>query len=178
MTYLLDHAASLGADAGLLTLSGSSAGGNMALGAAQMLHFRALSVSAGSEKAKVARGYVGFCPVLNLRLKPEEKLKPLNYPSRDPLSWMMSLYDSYAGPNRKRDWDDARLNTVVARKDTLPADMFFVVAGIDILAHEQLTFVERLRGELEKEEGSEDRRIEARVWEKGFHGWLECEGIL
>jgi hypothetical protein len=51
--------------------------------------------------------------------------------------------------------------------------MLFIVAGIDILMHEQLNFVERIRKEAEAE-GDTDRSAEARVWDKGFHGWLEC----
>ncbi|KAL5392690.1 hypothetical protein DPSP01_000393 [Paraphaeosphaeria sporulosa] len=171
--YLLNHAAAVGADASLLTLSGSSAGGNLALGVAQMLHSQAASMSAAGERGEVARGYVGFYPVLDLRLRPEEKHKPPKFPNTDPLAWMTPLYDSYAEPTRKRDGDDARINVVVSEKETLPANMFFVVAGIDILACEQLAFVERVRGELDKEGGSEERCVEARVWEEGFHGWLE-----
>ncbi|KAL1595226.1 hypothetical protein SLS60_009914 [Paraconiothyrium brasiliense] len=174
VTYLIHHAPNLGADSALLTFSGSSAGGNMALSASQFLHSRAYLSSRDDERAKISRGYVGFCPVLNLRLKPEEKPKPPSFPSRDPLSWMMPLYDSYAGPTRERDWNDTRLNTLVAERSKLPKDMLFVMAGIDILAHEQLFFVERLKGEPEVG-GDLEGSVEARVWDKGFHGWLECK---
>ena len=62
-------------------------------------------------------------------------------------------------------------------KEELPNDIFFVIAGIDILAHEELSMVERLRGEIERDSDADagDRRVQARVWDRGFHGWLECK---
>jgi hypothetical protein len=47
----------------------------------------------------------------------------------------------------------------------------FIVAGIDILVHEQLTFIERVKSEL-KELGDGNRNFEAIVFDRGFHGWL------
>ncbi|KAJ4303668.1 hypothetical protein N0V90_002569 [Kalmusia sp. IMI 367209] len=167
--YLVDHASELGADAELLTIGGSSAGGNMALSTAQYLQASAQSQPG---RTVVARGFMGFCPPVNLRLKPEEKPKPEGFPEKDPFFWMMPLYDAYAGPNRERDWDDARLNTLLMRKEMLPDDLLLIIAGMDILAHEQLEFVERLRNESGSGRAGE-KRVEARVWDKGFHGWLE-----
>ena len=50
-----------------------------------------------------------------------------------------------------------------------------VLAGIDILAHEELTFIERLRREAHDKGIRNEMRFEAMVFEKGFHGWLERE---
>jgi hypothetical protein len=57
--------------------------------------------------------------------------------------------------------------------DELPTNVFFIVAGIDIVAHEQLTFIERVKRELE-ERNDTTRKFEAMVFDKGFHGWLSC----
>ncbi len=51
--------------------------------------------------------------------------------------------------------------------------MLLVVPGIDILVHEQSTFVERLNEEKVKDPKHAGRRIEKLYMEKGFHGWLE-----
>ncbi len=56
-----------------------------------------------------------------------------------------------------------------------------VTPEIDILVHEQLTFVQRLRSEIEaakraggeRANAAESRKIESVLYEKGFHGWLE-----
>lgn len=176
--WVVAHAEQLGADAQLLTVGGSSVGGNLTLSAAQSLYRTSQSSSSGEpsggrpEQSVVPRAFVGFYTPTNFRLRPQEKPRPPNYPTKDPLSFLLPLYDSYAGPNRERDWENARLHPIIAKKEELPPDMLFIAAGIDILLHEQLTLVERLRGELEAE-GDTERRIEIKVWEKGFHGWLE-----
>ena len=51
--------------------------------------------------------------------------------------------------------------------------MCFIIAAVDILLHEQLTFTERLSKEIEAEGGA--RRLQRRVFKEGFHGWLECK---
>jgi hypothetical protein len=70
-----------------------------------------------------------------------------------------------------------RLSPIVAELDTLPKDILFVIAAIDILAHEQLTFIERVKGEIEERGGENEtgRRVVSKVFDKGFHGWLERE---
>ena len=51
-----------------------------------------------------------------------------------------------------------------------------VIPPVDILVHEQVTFVERVRGDIErlqKEGRGEGRRIEVVMPEGAFHAWLE-----
>lgn len=182
--WVLDHAGDVfGADKNLMTLGGASAGGNLALSAAIGLYRKnegketggGCGNGSGSKKESVqAKAFLGFCVPLDFRIKPEEKPKPPNFPSSDPTAFLLPLFDAYAGPSRAENLANPRLNPIVADKATLPGEVLFVVAGIDILLHEQLTFVQRVEGELEKE-GNTGQRIEALVVEKGFHGWLECE---
>jgi hypothetical protein len=75
---------------------------------------------------------------------------------------------------------NSRLSPIIAELDTLPKDILLVIAAIDILAHEQLTFIERVKGEIEERGGEEKtgRKIVGKVFEKGFHGWLEREFSL
>jgi hypothetical protein len=61
--------------------------------------------------------------------------------------------------------------------DELPANVFFIVAGIDIVAHEQLTFIERVKREL-AERNDTSRKFEAMVFDKGFHGWLSRKLLM
>jgi hypothetical protein len=70
-----------------------------------------------------------------------------------------------------------RLSPIVAELDTLPKDLLLIIPAMDILAHEQLSFVERVNKEIEERGGEEatGRRCVSRVFEKGFHGWIECE---
>lgn len=173
VSWLLSHASELNADPNLLTVGGSSVGGNLALSTSQFLYQRSQS----QPNFPIAKGFVGFCPPVNFRLKPQEKPRPPTFPKTDPLSFLVPLFDAYAGPNRARDWNNPRLNNFIASKEVLPKDMLFVIAGIDILSHEQLTFVERMKRELEKE-GNTEQSVEAKVWDKGFHGWLECKLFL
>lgn len=86
------------------------------------------------------------------------------------------MYDVYGGTSRPRCNSDPRLNPIMADIKTLPDDMLFVIAGIDILLHEELTMVERLKNDAAAETAQgRQRRIEGKVYEKGFHGWLERE---
>jgi acetyl esterase/lipase len=171
VSWILENAeAKLNADANLLTMGGSSAGGNLALSAAIELHRRREANGSGP----VVKAMLGFCPLVDLRPKPEEKPRPPNFPTKDPLFWMLPMYDTYPGPSRAQDLANPRINPIIADKETLPEHILFIVAGIDILLHEQLTFIERVRGELEREHNTK-RRVEAKLIEKGFHGWLECK---
>ncbi len=45
------------------------------------------------------------------------------------------------------------------------------------MAREQLAFVEHLKQDLKKQPGV-DRKFQAIVFEKGFHGWLACECVV
>jgi acetyl esterase/lipase len=172
VAWILAHAPDMDADPKLLTVGGASVGGNLALSAAQCLNRQ--SHDKVVQTSHIVKGFLGFCAPVNFRQRPQEKPIPPNYPKKDPLSFLLPMFDAYAGPNRERDWDNPRLNTCVADTMTLPKDMLFIVAGIDILMHEQLILVQGIKKELELE-GNTDRSVEAKVWDKGFHGWLECE---
>jgi acetyl esterase/lipase len=199
--WLLEHAAKFGANAKLLTVGGSSVGGtyrfraffnvhilsnstetpsniyspyhslitshagNLALSACQYLHRTAQTMPLA---------YVGVCPALDLRLPPSFKPKPPNFPSFDPLSFLLPMYDIYAGTNRAQHLNDARLHPILAAEETLPRHMLVVAAGIDILIHEQLVFVERLKKDIASE-GDTEGKVDLMVVEKGFHGFVECK---
>jgi hypothetical protein len=91
----------------------------------------------------------------------------------------MLLADSYAGRvNRAEHISDAILHPILAPIEKLPRDMCFVIAGVDILLQEQLSFVQRLKSDLEMVQNPQERRLEAKVFEKGFHGWLERKSFL
>ena len=115
---------------------------------------------------------------IDLRLPPWEKPKPETFPKRDPLAFMLPLYDAYAGPVRRQTTQDSTLNPILKDLTELPENVLLVVPGIDILVHEQLTFIERLQRESSADGPGEQRRFEAIVFEKGFHGWLERESQL
>ncbi|KAF2796571.1 alpha/beta-hydrolase [Melanomma pulvis-pyrius CBS 109.77] len=185
--WVLDHAMDVfGADKNLMTLGGASAGGNLALSAAIGLYrknkyteTRGVNVGGSGMKTErvEAKAFLGFCVPLDFRIKPEEKPKPPHFPTRDPTAFLLPLFDAYAGLSRAENLANPRLNLIVADKATLPGEVLFVVAGIDILLHEQLTFVQRVEAELERE-GNTGQRIEALVVEKGFHGWLELPSYI
>ena len=114
-----------------------------------------------------------------MRLPPWQKLKPDNFPTKNPLSFLMPLFDAYAGPVRDSKKDDSRLNPILKDIESLPENILLIVPAIDILVHEQLTFIERIRRDLEGADGSHrHRKFEAILFEKGFHGWLECKQPL
>lgn len=173
VSWLISHASDLDADPNILTVGGSSAGGNLALSTAQFLESQVRT--GGGTHSVVARGFVGFYTPVNFHLKPQEKPVPPNYPKNDPLSFLIPMFDSYAGPNRARDWNDPRLHPYIADVKSLPRDILFIVAAVDILAHEQLTFVERLKRDIAESKEEVHTNVEARVWDKGFHAWLERE---
>lgn len=93
---------------------------------------------------------------------------------------LQPLYDAYACKARAEHYDDPRLSPVVAKAENLPDDMLLIVPAIDILVHEQLTFVQRIKDEIEasEEERARGRRCDAVVFEKGFHGWIEREYFI
>lgn len=178
VTWLLHNAAShWNVDLNLFTMGGSSAGCNLALSTATTLHTRTCKDPAPPQGTFIpeVKGFVGFYAPIDLRLKPEEKPRPAKFPKRDPFSFLLPLYDAYAGPSRKENMRNPRLHPIIAEKNTLPKDILFIVPEIDILVHEQLTFVERLKREIEEAGEESERKVEARVVEKAFHGWIECE---
>lgn len=171
LAYLRAHAVeNYGADPDLVTVSGDSAGGNLALAAS-------LSAPRGVVKASVT-----FYAAVNLQLKPWEKpqgLPPSAWgvaakPVKDPMAFLLPLFDSYAGPVREREMGNPRTSPFLRRVEDLPRDILLVVPALDILVKEQLEFVERLRGEL----GGESRRVETLYVEKGFHGYLGGKSVL
>ena len=159
ITYLLAHAKDFGANKEIVTLGGSSVGGTLTLSASQLLPQGA------------AKAWLGFCAPVDLRLRPSDKKKPPGFPTHDPLAFLEPLWDAYAGTQREANRAVQRCHPCLARRNDLPADVLFVCAGIDILLHEQLEFVNKLKREWEREDGS----LEVVVVEKGFHGFVECE---
>ncbi|KAH7115310.1 putative lipase/esterase family protein [Dendryphion nanum] len=165
----------------LLTIGGSSAGGTLALSAAQKIHQDLYSSPAtkGKKSADLSnvKAFIGFYPVVDFRLPPWKKCVPANFPN-DPMKFMMPLYDAYAGPRREDTMEDVRLNPILACRKDLPERVLVVTAGIDILRYELEGFVRRLRGEVAEEgvdrgEGRGLREVEGLLVEKGFHGWME-----
>ncbi|KAL0940432.1 lipase esterase family [Colletotrichum truncatum] len=168
LKWLRDHAEEeLGADPRLLTVSGASAGGNLVLAASQNIPSPEYAIRASAT----------FYAPLDLRPKPEEKPRPAGLPAKDPLSFMLALYDSYAAPSKAENMDNPRLSPYLAREETLPERMVLVVAGIDITVHEQLTFVERVKKERE-EKGKDGGSVEAFYVEDLFHGCLEVPNVV
>lgn len=86
---------------------------------------------------------------------------------------LLPLYDSYAGPVRKAHMDDARMNPIIKPIDDLPANTLLIVPSIDILVHEELTFVERVKADIKAAGLENERTAEAVIFEKAFHGWFE-----
>lgn len=161
--WIQEHAGSRwGADATLMTVSGFSCGGNLAMAATQQRNCQAPART--SFKAAVT-----FYGALDLRLEPGKKPKPVNYPKSDPLQFLLPLFDAYAQPARAKHMDDPRLNPVLARTETLPERVLLVVAAIDILYAEQMAFKERINKEAKRDV------VETFVAQAGFHGYLEGE---
>lgn len=106
LAYLRVHAVEkYGADHDLVTVSGDSAGGNPALAAS-------LSAPRGVVKASVT-----FYAAVNLQLKPWEKPPGLppsagvaRKPVKDPMAFLLPLFDSYAGPVREREMGNPKMS--------------------------------------------------------------------
>ncbi|KAJ6063690.1 hypothetical protein N7499_012370 [Penicillium canescens] len=192
--WMIQNAGSLwGADPRLLTVSGFSAGGNLALGVAQRLHGSEFSVKAS----------VTFYTPVDLRLPPWEKPKPPGFPVKDPLRFLLPLMDAYAGPERQKNRENALLHPILANIESLPRKMLFVVPKVDILLHEQTLFVQRLEEEaavinrrisqnavdltkrpLEGVVGdpqfdvADPYQVESMFFDGQIHGWLEVPSIF
>lgn len=164
IAHLHSHAAThLHASPALLTISGFSAGANLALAATQQPPCRAPVPT--SIKASVT-----FYAPLDLRVPPWQKQKPPGFPRADPLAFLLPLLDAYAGSEgvREANGENPRLHPGLAEAGALPERMLLVVPTVDILVKEQLVFVERLRGE-----GKEG--VDSLVVEGQWHGWVESE---
>ena len=86
----------------------------------------------------------------------------------------LPLFDAYPRLARKEHMDDPRLSPILLDVRQVPKDVLMVVAGIDILVHEQQEFLERVREEIKGmgEEGAA-WSIEELYIEEAFHGWME-----
>ncbi|KAL4930511.1 putative lipase/esterase family protein, partial [Aspergillus undulatus] len=192
--YLVNNAERLwGADPETLTVSGFSVGGNLALGVAQLLSRQTQSEPNLEGRGIQVCGLVSFEGVVDFRLPPWCKPKPDGFPKYDPLSFLMHLFDTYAGPNRARDYHNSLLHPTLADIRTLPRNMFFVVGGNDILLDETEGFTGRLEGEARMinrvngvEVHEEDGKVEPDgktavvrrfVAEGQIHGWTEMPSL-
>ncbi|KAH8677858.1 putative lipase/esterase family protein [Xylariales sp. PMI_506] len=169
--YLQEHAEERwGADPRLMTTSGDSAGGCLALALCQQSSCHITSPTS-------IKGSVTYYAAIDLRLRPEEKPKSAELLAsgmkRDPLQVLLPLYDAYASPVRSQNMDNPRLSPVIASPDHLPENMLLVIAGLDIVVHEQLTFVERIKEEMSRNPDYADRKVETLYMEKAFHGFLD-----
>ncbi|KAL8659827.1 MAG: hypothetical protein Q9202_006926 [Teloschistes flavicans] len=159
-----------GADPQLLTVSGSSAGGNLALGASLNIKKR--------EGKGLVKGIVTFYTPVDLRIPPQDKRKPPGFPSID-LSWpLFPLFDAYAGMGRILNNEDPRLHPTLIPSQDWPADTLFIIPMLDILRYEQLELVERLQNDHAECGESTDakppaKRIEKLLFEGQWHGWLD-----
>ena len=96
---------------------------------------------------------------------------------------MIPLYDAYAAPARANAKNDPRLSPILAPLEGIPPDVLMIIPEIDVLLHEQQSYVNRVKGEIgsaREYKGTVDgkRKIEALFFDKAFHGWLECESCL
>ncbi|RSM16752.1 hypothetical protein CDV31_004361 [Fusarium ambrosium] len=160
-----------GADATLMTTSGFSAGGNLALAATQQETCHAPSPTA-------IKAVTNFYGAIDLRLSPWEKPHPPTMPKNDPARVFVPLFDAYAGPARAKHFEDPRLSPVLAKKETLPDRILLVVPGIDILVAEQTEFAERVNAEDEAVGYREVPRVELMHEKELFHGYLEVPDVV
>lgn len=169
--WLIAHAYTFGADAQLMTISGGSVGASLGVGICQHLyHLKQQQTTTdrnGRKEIPRPLAFLGICPALDFRQSPDEKPRPVGYPTFDPLAFLVKLFDVYAGVERDKNICDARLHSALAPVEAFPDDVLIVAAGIDILLHEALVFVERVKSD-------EGKRVECMVVEKGFHGFVEC----
>ncbi|KAL1646331.1 hypothetical protein SLS58_003288 [Diplodia intermedia] len=164
----------LGADPSLLTISGFSAGANLALGATQQQSDHRSDSITTDIKASVT-----FYAPVDLRLPPHEKPVPAGLPETNPIGAILPLSDAYVASgavSRERNMADARLHPILAELRTLPERMLFVIPTLDILLHEQLVLVERLKREIG--EGGEGRFVESLIVEGQWHGWVELPDFM
>ena len=155
-----------GADPTLMTIGGTSAGGNLAFAATQQAACHAPSPTA-------FKGIVTSYAVMEQRISPAQKPVPDSMPKFDPLRCMVPLFDAYGVQSRAAHVDDPRLSPILARRGTLPDRILMMVAGVDILFEEQTAFAQRINSEDERDGHSPWPRVEAVVQPEYFHGWLE-----
>ena len=188
--WLLEHAEEeFDADPRLLTVSGFSAGGNLALagslnvkdqtgesrvlGAVTFYNPVSLPTSLMAQSVYAFTAHMVTFAQVDLRLPPWDKRKPPDWPSFDLLWFLLPLFDAYAGPNRIKHIKDKRMSPTLAPLNELPKEMLFIIPTIDFLFYEQMEMVEKLENEIK--ETKAERRVDALVFERQIHGWLECE---
>ncbi|KAL8735459.1 MAG: hypothetical protein Q9181_002823, partial [Wetmoreana brouardii] len=177
LEWLLENAErEFEADPKVLTISGFSAGGNLALG-----------VTLGNKTSRgknAVKGVVTFYSPVDLRLPPQNKRKPPGFPSIDPLWFLFPLFDAYAGPSRIKNIGNPRLHPTLISSQDWASDALFIIPTMDILLYEQLELVERLQSETAEERKKETSksdnmiRIEKLVLEGQWHGWIELPSWL
>ena len=166
-----------GADPHHLTLSGFSAGANLALALAQhlgrgvvngILTFYAPVSTPASHCQRISEQSLDIPGKIDFRLPPWDEPKPASFPLRDPLFFLMPLMDSYASPARVENSMNPIMNPILARRSSLPKHMLLIIPTKDILLHEQTEFLVRLN-----REGDEvgDEHVKALFVENQLHGW-------
>lgn len=165
--WIKKHAADRwGADPTLLTMSGTSAGGNLCLASGQQPDCHGLSPTA-------TKAFIGFDSAVDLRRSPNDKPRPEGFPKTDPLAVLVPLFDAYAAPARIKHIDDPRLSPAVAKRETLPPRMLLTIAGMDILVAEQMELADRINAE-DVRDGCEPR-VETMLVPGMIHGYIQCK---
>jgi hypothetical protein len=135
-----------------------------------------------------------------LRVSQDDKPKPAEFPSVDPMHFLFPLFNSYAEPSRLLSATDPRLNPILAPIETLPKNILFIIPTMDILYDEQIRFFDRLERDIAAYEANKSKspdisqtsdsgsgeflsiskpkssyKVEALIFKGQFHGWLERE---
>jgi acetyl esterase/lipase len=172
VSHLQKHAVEkYGADPMLMTMSGFSAGGHLALAACQQ-------ESCQMPAPTSIKGMVTYFAPVEMRIRPREKPKPNNFPTIDPLFFLEPLFYCYASPKIKENMENPRLNPVLAKLETLPENILLIIPTMDILLHEQLTLLKRLQEEAANDDRHAKRKIEGKLYEDQLHGWTSCKSNL
>lgn len=151
-----------GADAALMTVSGASSGANLALASTQQ--------PANQPPSETApKAIVTFDAAIDLRLTPADKPRPEGFPRSEPLKVLYPLFDAYVTPARAANMHNPRLHPALAKPETLPERISMIIAGMDIVKHEQEVFAKRIN----EQNGSE--RVETMVMDGMMHGYMERE---
>ncbi|KAH8179029.1 alpha/beta hydrolase fold domain-containing protein [Sarocladium implicatum] len=161
------------ADPTLMTIGGSSAGGNLALAATQ-------HPDCHGDSPTALRACATFYAVTDQRISPWEKPRTPKMPKSDPTAVLMPLFDAYPAAARKEHMHDPRLSPIVAKPETMPGRMIMVVPVVDILFSEQMEFIERMKKKevVENAASRNDDWLQVIIEDDGFHGYLEVPDIF
>lgn len=140
------------ADPELMTISGTSAGANLALASLQAEGCHPPSKTA-------PKAVVSFCGVIDLRLSPDQKPKPEGFPKKDPLAVMIPMFDAYATEARRTNMENPRLSPAITDRKMLPPRILLVIADMDILLAEELEFARRVNEEDERDGWEGEPRV-------------------